>query len=71
MAMKFAALERIENGCRIERDTNPEFWHHLEQGLLLALTESGTLHAAHSLQAREELDRDRREWGSKPERVES
>lgn len=67
MAMKFAALERIENSHRIEKDTDPEFWHHLQQGLLLALAESGTLPAAHLHQARQELDR--RERGSKSERV--
>ena len=45
MAGHFAQLVGIEMDQEIRRDTHYEAWHHMEQGLLLALRASGTLNA--------------------------
>lgn len=42
---KFTHLLTIEQDRAIRKDTNYEAWHHLQQGLLLALRDSGTLTA--------------------------
>ena len=43
MKEKFAQLQHIEHNEWITRDSNYEIWYELEQGLLLALRERGTL----------------------------
>ena len=45
MALKFSKLLKIEGDREIRKDTDYDCWYHLEQGLLLALRESGTLNA--------------------------
>ena len=57
---QYAALQRIENGHKITRETDREFWYNLENALLLALLEDGTLTQMQYRQASEKLKRQRR-----------
>ena len=58
---QYAALQRIENDHKITRETDREFWYNLENALLLALLEDGTLTQMQYRQASEKLKRQRRE----------
>ena len=60
---QYAALQRIENDHEITRETDREFWYNLENALLLALLEDGTLTRMQYRQASEKLKRQRREQG--------
>ena len=55
MKRQFAHLLAIEQDQAIRKDTNSEAWHHLQQGLLLALRDSGTLSATQYRLALEDL----------------
>ena len=57
---QYAALQRIENDHEITRETDREFWYNLENALLLALLEDGTLTQMQYRQASEKLKRQRR-----------
>ena len=57
---QYAALQRIENDHKITRETDREFWYNLENALLLALLEDGTLTQMQYRQASEKLKRQRR-----------
>ena len=58
---KFAVLQNIENDRKITREENREFIYNLENALLLALLEDGTLTQMQYRQASEKLKRQRRE----------
>ena len=58
---QYAALQRIENDHEITRETDREFLYNLENALLLALLEDGTLPQMQYRQASEKLKRQRRE----------
>ena len=58
---KFAVLRSIENDRKITREENCEFIYNLENALLLALLEDGTLTQMQYRQASEKLKRQRRE----------
>ena len=55
MKRQFAHLLAIEQDQPVRRDTHSEAWHHLQQGLLLALRDSGTLSATQYRLAQEDL----------------
>ena len=57
---QYAALQRIENDHKITRETDREFLYNLENALLLALLEDGTLTQMQYRQASEKLKRQRR-----------
>ena len=57
---QYAALQRIENDHKITRETDREFLYDLENALLLALLEDGTLTQMQYRQASEKLKRQRR-----------
>ena len=57
---QYAALQRIENDHKITRETDREFWYNLENALLLALLEDGTLTQMQYRQASEKRKRQRR-----------
>ena len=57
---QYAALQRIENDHEITRETDREFLYNLENALLLALLEDGTLTQMQYRQASEKLKRQRR-----------
>ena len=61
MALKFVKLINIVGDREARKDTNYESWYHLEQGLLLALKESGTLNAMQYRMAEEALREQRAE----------
>lgn len=61
MALRFARLRRIEGDREIRRDTDDAAWRRIEQGLLLALHQSGTLNAVQYRLAEEALKEQRRE----------
>lgn len=65
MAKKYAQLVRIDQDREIRKDTDYEAWYHLEQGLLLALKESGTLNAAQYRLAEQKLKQQRAERARK------
>ena len=58
---QYAVLQRIENDHKITRETDREFLYDLENALLLALLEDGTLTQMQYRQASEKLKRQRRE----------
>ena len=58
---QYAVLQRIENDHKITRETDREFLYDLENALLLALLEDGTLPQMQYRQASEKLKRQRRE----------
>ena len=58
---KFAVLRSIENDRKITREENREFIYNLENALLLALLEDGTLTQMQYRQAADKLKRQRRE----------
>ena len=58
---RFAVLQRIDNDRKITRETDHEFLFNLENALLLALLEDGTLTQMQYRQASEKLKRLRRE----------
>ena len=57
---QYAVLQRIENDHQITRETDREFLYDLENALLLALLEDGTLTQMQYRQASEKLKRQRR-----------
>ena len=63
---KFAVLQNIENDRKITREENREFIYNLENALLLALLEDGTLTQMQYRQASEKLKRQRREQRKEP-----
>ena len=65
MAKQYASLEAIENNHKITKDTDYEFLHHLQSGLLLALKERGRLNGMQYRCAQERLNQQRWEWTKK------
>ena len=63
---KFAVLQNIENDRKITREENREFIYNLENALLLALLEDGTLTQMQYRQAADKLKRQRREQRKEP-----
>ena len=61
MALKFAKLKNIVGDQEVRKDTNYDSWYSLEQGLLLALKESGTLNTMQYCMAEEALREQRAE----------
>ena len=61
MALKFAKLTNIVGDREVRKDANFDSWYYLEQGLLLALKESGTLNAMQYRMAEEALREQRAE----------
>ena len=65
MKAKFAELLYIDNDQTIDRNTHDELWRYLEQGLLLALRERGSInlmqyHLAMELLKQDQLERPRK-----------
>lgn len=58
---QFAALQRIDHNRKITQEDDREFLYNLENALLLALLEDGTLNQMQYRQASEKLKRQRRE----------
>ena len=71
MALKFSKLANIRGDREIQKDTNYDSWYCLEQGLLLALRESGTLFAMEYRMAEEALREQRAERARRLIREES
>ena len=63
---KIAVLRSIENDRKITREENREFIYNLENALLLALLEDGTLTQMQYRQAADKLKRQRREQRKEP-----
>ena len=61
MALKFSRLMNIRDNREIRKDGDYDCWYTLEQGLLLALMESGTLSAMQYRMAEEALQEQRAE----------
>ena len=61
MALKFSKLINIRGNREIRKDGDYDCWYSLEQGLLLALLESGTLSAMQYRLAEEALQEQRAE----------
>ena len=61
MGLKFARLRQIDGNRAICKDTDYETWYYIEQGLLLALYQSGTLNMMQYRLAEELLKEQRRE----------
>ena len=61
MALKFSKLVNIRGDREIRKEGDYGSWYHLEQGLLLALRESGTLNAMQYRMAEEALREQRAE----------
>ena len=61
MALKFSKLMNVRGNREIRRDGDYDCWYTLEQGLLLALLESGTLSAMQYRLAEEALQEQRAE----------
>ena len=61
MALKFSKLMNVRGNREIRRDGDYDCWYSLEQGLLLALLESGTLSAMQYRMAEEALQEQRAE----------
>lgn len=55
MARKFAQLQQIHNDRRITQEDDYEFLYHLQNGLLLALRERGSLDTKQYRHAEEQL----------------
>lgn len=65
MAKRFASLEAIQNNRKITKETDYEFLHQLQSGLLLALKERGCINEMQYRHAQERLNQQRREWTRK------
>lgn len=65
MGRQHAALERIENDRPITMETDAQFLHRLQSGLLLALKEQGQLSELQYRRAQDQLDRQHRAWSAK------
>ena len=61
MALKFSKLMNVRGNREIRSDGDYDCWYALEQGLLLALLESGTLSAMQYRLAEEALQEQRAE----------
>ena len=61
MALRYAELMSTDHDWMISRNTDYDAWYTLEQGLLLALLESGTLSAMQYRLAEEALQEQRAE----------
>ena len=61
MALRYAELMSTDRDRMISRNTDYDAWYTLEQGLLLALQESGTLSAMQYRMAEEALQEQRAE----------
>ena len=61
MALKFSKLMNVRGDREIRRDGDYDCWYTIEQGLLLALLESGTLSAMQYRLAEEALQEQRAE----------
>ena len=61
MALKFSKLMNVRGNREIRMDGDYDCWYTLEQGLLLALLESGTLSAMQYRLAEEALQEQRAE----------
>ena len=55
MALKISKLMSIQGNREIRKNEDFDSWYYLEQGLLLALKESGTLNAMQYRMAEETL----------------
>ena len=62
MALKFSKLMNIRENREIRKDKDYDCWYSLEQGVLLALRESGTLNAMQYRMAEEVLQEQRAEY---------
>ena len=62
MALKFSKLMNIGEDREIRKDKDYDCWYSLEQGVLLALRESGTLNAMQYRMAEEALQEQRAEY---------
>lgn len=60
--MEPITLERIENDCRITRETDGEFLYEYQKAVLLALVESGRLTEQQFRYAEEKLRQQRFEF---------
>ena len=65
MAKQYASLEAIENDRKITKETDNEFLHQLQSGLLLALKERGRLNEMQYRHAQDRLNQQRRDWTKK------
>lgn len=65
MRKQFAQLQRIDHDRNITKDTDWEFLYPLQNGLLLALRERGTLNVTQFRQAEEKLRQQRRDRAKK------
>lgn len=59
MRKEFAQLQRIDKDHPITKETDYEFLYHLQNALLLALRERGTLNATQYRYAEEKLKQQR------------
>ena len=59
-----ARLEQVRDGRAVTKDTDPEFWFHIQRAILLALKEDGILSEAQLRQAEEILYQRRRRGGA-------
>ena len=59
-----ARLEQVRDGRAVTKDTDPEFWFHIQRAILLALQEDGLLREAQLRQAEEILCQRRRSGGA-------
>lgn len=66
MAKQYAFLNSIENDREITKETDYEFLHNMQSGLLLALKEHGRLNESQYRYAQSRLNRQRSEWYAKP-----
>lgn len=61
MAKGYASLKAIDNDRKITKETDDEFLHQLQSGLLLALKERGHLNEMQYRHAQERLNQQRRD----------
>ena len=65
MEKKFAKLQEIEHDRNITEEADYEFLYQLQNALLLALREQGSLNAMQHRHAEEKLNQQRRERARK------
>lgn len=65
MARRFAELQHIENNEEITKETQYEFFYHLQSAMLLALREQGKLNAMQCRHAEEKLKQQRCDWAKR------
>ncbi len=62
MKKQHASLEYIENDRKISRETDSDFLHLMQTGLLIALKEYGKLNEIQYHHAQTRLDQQRFDW---------